>query len=225
MLKVTQAQAAVLRKTALTSAKLAEAQAEKRLADLKKDQELFSIRAPSDGVVLYGYASGGSWVGADPKTMKVGEKLTSGQTVLTLFTPGDLKVEMPLAESQAEWVKPGGKADVKPVAYPELSYEAKAGEPTIKPGASGLGFYTTIDLANVDARVVPGMKAGVHIAGGDVENILLVPTGAVANGKVWVRKDGQETEREVTTGRSDGKMIEITKGLTEGDEVLREAKK
>ena len=52
-----------------------------------------------------------------------------------------------------------------------------------------------------------------------------MPTSAVANGKAWVRKDGQETEREVTTGRTDGKMIEIVKGLKEGDEVLREAKK
>jgi len=69
------------------------------------------------------------------------------------------------------------------------------------------------------------MKASVRIPAADVENVLLVPTSAVAGGKAWVRKDGQETEREVTTGRTDGKMIEIVKGLKEGDEVLREAKK
>ena len=225
MLKVTQAQAAVLRKTALTTARLSLAQAEKKVADLKRDQELFSIKAPADGVVLYGYSSGGSWTGADPKTMRVGEKLSAGQTVMTLFTPGDLKVEMTLQESQTAWVKQSAKADAKPVAYPELNYEGKCAEPTLKPGSSGLGFYTTIELAAVDPRVVPGMKANVRIAGGDVDGVLLVPTSAVANGKAWVRKDGQETEREVTTGRSDGKMIEVVKGLREGEEVLREAKK
>jgi hypothetical protein len=40
-----------------------------------------------------------------------------------------------------------------------------------------------------------------------------------------VRKGGQESEREVVTGRSDGKMIEVVKGLSDGEEVLREAKK
>jgi multidrug resistance efflux pump len=225
MLKVTQAQAAVLRKTGLSAAKLALAQAEKKLADLKKDQEMFSVKAPADGVVMYGYASSGSWVGADPKTLKVGEKLTPGQTVLTRFKPGDLKVELTLPESQSAWVKDGAKADVKPLAYPELNYEGKAAEPAVKPGSTGIAFYTTVALADVDPRVVPGMKASVRIPAADVDNVLLVPTSAVANGKAWVRKDGQETEREVTTGRTDGKMIEIVKGLKEGDEVLREAKK
>jgi multidrug efflux pump subunit AcrA (membrane-fusion protein) len=122
-------------------------------------------------------------------------------------------------------VKEGSKADVKPVAYPELTYDGKCADPAAKPGTSGLGFYTTVSLAGVDARVVPGMKATVRIPGGDVEGILLVPTSAVANGKAWVRKDGQESEREVVTGRTDGKMIEVVKGLSEGDEILREAKK
>ena len=225
MLKVTQAQAAVLRKTALTTSRLALTQAEKKLADLKKDQELFATKAPADGVVMYGYSSGGSWTGVDPKTMRVGEKLSAGQTVLTVFSPGDLKVEMTLPESQSAWVRQGAKADIKPVAYPELNYEGKAAEPAVKAGSSGLGFYTSIEVADIDPKIVPGMKVTVRITGGDVDGILLVPTSAIANGKAWVRKDGQETEREVTTGRSDGKSIEIVKGLTQGEEILREAKK
>jgi len=136
-----------------------------------------------------------------------------------------VRVALSLPESQSAWVKDGAKADVKPVAYPELNYEGKAAEPAVKPGSSGIAFYTSIALADIDPRVVPGMKANVRIASGDVENVLLVPTSAVANGKAWVRKDGQDAEHEVVTGRTDGKMVEIVKGLKEGDEVLREAKK
>lgn len=225
MLKAMQAQAMVLRQTALQTSRIALVQAEKKLADLKNDEKLFAIKAPADGVVMYGYASGGTWVGADPKTVKVGEKLASGQTVLTLFSPGDLKVELTLLEAQTAWVKDGAKAEVKPVAFPEQIYEGKAAEPAVKPGATGLGFYTSISLAGVDARVVPGMKATVRISGVDVDHILLVPIGAVANGKAWIRKEGQELERDVVTGRTDGKMIEIVKGLEDSDEILREAKK
>src|SRR5207247_6992330 len=73
MLKTTQALSAVLRKTSLSTVRMSATAAEKKYADLKKDQALFAIKAPSDGVVLYGYSSGGSWTGGDPKTMRVGE--------------------------------------------------------------------------------------------------------------------------------------------------------
>ena len=225
-LKVSQAHSAVVRRTALSSAKLALAASEKKLADLKKDQALFSIKAPADGVVQWGYSSSGSWTGGDPKSMRVGERLTSGQTVLTLFTPGDLKVEMTVPESQSAWVRPGAKARVTPVAFPELSYEGTCTAPTAKAGSSGLTFVETINLRDPDPRIMPGMKANVRIDGGEVEGVLLVPVAAVSGGKVWVRdKDGKEEAREVVTGRSDGKMIEIKKGVGEGELVLSEAKK
>jgi RND family efflux transporter MFP subunit len=225
-LKATQALSAVTRKAALTSARLALAGSEKKLADLKKDQALFSIKAPADGVVQWGYTSGGSWTGGDPKTMRVGERLSSGQTVLTVFTPGDLKVELTVPEAQSAWVRPGAKARVTPVAFPEINYEGKCGAPNPKAGSSGLSFLASVDVPDADPRILPGMKANVRIDGGEAEGVLLVPVAAVSGGKVWVRdKDGKEEAREVVTGRSDGKMIEIKKGVGEGDQVLSEAKK
>jgi multidrug efflux pump subunit AcrA (membrane-fusion protein) len=225
-LKVSQALAAVLRKTALSSAKLAAASSEKKLTDLKKDQALFSVKAPADGVVLYGYSSGGSWTGADPKTMRVGERLTSGSVVMTLFKPGDLKVELTVPESQSAWVKPDGKARVTPVAFPELNYEGTCAAPAPKAGAGSLSFVTSINVGDVDPRIVPGMRATVRVDGGEADNVLLLPVAAVSGGKVWVHgKDGQDTQKDVVTGRSDGKMIEIKKGLSDGDQVLAEGKK
>ena len=223
---MSQAHSAVVRKTALTTAKLAAATSEKKLADLKKDQTLFAIKAPADGVVQYGYSSSGTWTGGDPKTMRVGERLSGGQTVMTLFTPGDLKVELTVPEAQSAWVRPGAKARVIPVAFPELVYEGKCATPNPKAGTSGLSFVTTVEVASLDPRIMPGMKSTVRIDGGEVEGVLLVPTAAVSGGKVWVRdKDGKEEAKEVVTGRSDGKMIEIKKGVGEGEQVLAEAKK
>ena len=225
-LKATQALSAVTRKAALTSARLALAASEKKLGDLKKDQAVFSIKAPADGMVQYGYSSSGTWTGGDPKTMRVGERLSSGQTVMTLFTPGDLKVELTVPESQSAWVRPGVKARVTPVAFPELSYEGKCAPPNPKAGGAGLSFVATVDVPDLDPRILPGMKATVRIDGGEAEGVLLVPVAAVSGGKVWVRdKDGKEEAREVVTGRSDGKMIEIKKGVSEGDQVLSEGKK
>jgi len=225
-LKASQAHAAVVRRGGLTTARIAFANAEKKLADLKGDQALFNVKAPADGVVIYGAASGGSWQGIDPKTMKPGERLTAGQTVMTLFSPGSLEVELSVPESQVAWVKSGTKATVTPVAFPEMTYTGTAAEPTVKPGASGLSFYTTVKVSQLDGRILPGMKATVKIDGGELDNVLLVPVASVSGGKVWVKdKDGKEAQRDVVTGRTDGKMMEVREGLSEGDIVLPEGKK
>lgn len=226
MLKATQALAAVVRKTALGNARLAAAASEKKLNDLKKDQTVFSVKAPGDGVVLYGYSTSGAWTGGDPRTMRVGERLTSGQTVMTLFRPGDLKVELTVPEAQSSWVRPGVKGRVTPVAFPELSYDATCAAPVARAGSGALSFVTTINPGAVDPRIMPGMKATVRIDGGEAEGVLLLPVASVSGGKVWVRgKDGQDTQKDVVTGRSDGKMLEVKSGVGEGELVLAEGKK
>jgi multidrug efflux pump subunit AcrA (membrane-fusion protein) len=70
--------------------------------------------------------------------------------------------------------------------------------------------------------VFPGLSAQITIAGGKAENVLVVPTTAVKGsaeaGVVWlVAADGQAEERPVTLGMNDGKNVEITGGLAEGD--------
>jgi len=57
-----------------------------------------------------------------------------------------------------------------------------------------------------------------------VENLLLVPSSAVVSGNVWVREKGSVRKKAVVTGRSDGKSIEIVRGLSEGEEVLTQGK-
>jgi multidrug efflux pump subunit AcrA (membrane-fusion protein) len=42
----------------------------------------------------------------------------------------------------------------------------------------------------------------------------------VNSGTVWVVKDGEPVERRVSLGLSDGEIVEIRKGLKEGEEVL-----
>jgi len=50
--------------------------------------------------------------------------------------------------------------------------------------------------------------------------VLLVPKTAVSDGKVIVTVAGKKTKQPVSVGRSDGEMVEIARGLKEGDAVL-----
>ncbi len=78
-----------------------------------------------------------------------------------------------------------------------------------------------------DQVVFPGLPAELTVAVGSVDDALIVPTTAVkggaGSGVVWIDAgDGTEpTERPVTLGITDGTMVEVLDGLTEG-ELIRQ---
>lgn len=74
-----------------------------------------------------------------------------------------------------------------------------------------------------DQQVFAGLAADVTVAVGSAQDVLVLPTTAVAGGsgtgKVWVDTDGVTEEKEVTLGISDGTQVEVTGGLEEGTAV------
>lgn len=228
LLKASQAQTTVTRQASLTAAKVGFEQANKRLNDLREDQQLFSIKATVDGVVAYGTLVEGQWVGGDPRALKPGERIGSGQSVLRVYTPGKLRVTLNVPEQQAMWVEQGMKARVAPAAMPQRSCVGTCQSVEVLPrgNPATVGFVVTIELGDLDPRLLPGMKASVQIDAGKAEGAVLVPVAAVSDGKVQVRrKDGHVTEKAVEIGKCDGNQVEIRHGLKAGDEVVLPGKK
>ena len=68
------------------------------------------------------------------------------------------------------------------------------------------------------------MTARVSIWLDERKNVLLLPTGSVreSKGKKYVLRlvDGKEKPTNVNVGLSDDEKIEITAGLSEGDQVI-----
>jgi flagellar hook assembly protein FlgD len=212
----------VSREAALVSARLGVEQATRRLNDLKDDAVQFSIKSPMDGTVVYGQIVDGVWTGGDPKTLKPGEKVAAGGILMRVYTPGKMVLRLPLPDSQDFWIEQGMKAKVVPVATPQISYEATCGQPERYPHANPqpFAFEAPLNLPEVDRRIIPGMKAAVHIQAGKVENVLLVPVGAVTAGKVTVEKDGHDEQRDGVLGKCDGQNVEVRNGLSEGEQVV-----
>lgn len=226
-LKAAQAQSKVLRETALATATATAKAADERLADLKADKEKLTVRAPADGVVLYGQFAGGAFQNVDERNYRPGERLTAQQAVMTFYMPGKLRLHVDLPEAKFFEVRAGSKATIKPVAFADEKLEGTCDRAPGIPVNTQQGpvYPLTISCADVDSKFVPGMRANVHIDAPAADIAILVPDSAVANGHVWVKTDDGIERRDVVVGKSDGKHTEIKQGLSDGDEILVEAQK
>jgi macrolide-specific efflux system membrane fusion protein len=92
-------------------------------------------------------------------------------------------------------------------------------------GASASTGATVSCAVPAGTRVFPGLAAEITIPAGEAPDALTLPTTAVEGlaetGNVWLPSEtGEPEERAVGLGISDGKVVQITSGLAEGDMVL-----
>jgi macrolide-specific efflux system membrane fusion protein len=92
-------------------------------------------------------------------------------------------------------------------------------------GASASTGATVSCAVPAGTRVFPGLAAEITVPAGEAPDVLTLPTTAVEGladtGNVWLPSEsGEPEERAVGLGISDGKVVQITSGLAEGDMVL-----
>jgi hypothetical protein len=130
------------------------------------------------------------------------------------FDCGDLAIGDPSSGSDADAAPDQGN-EVEPSGYSEPGEGEGGGE--------GGGASVTCRVPE-DVRVFDGLTMTMSIDAGRAEDVLVVPItavrGVVGTGTVWVVVDGEPTERRVRLGLSDGQVVEIRKGLKEGEEIL-----
>jgi multidrug resistance efflux pump len=227
LLKTAQTQSKVLREAGLVTALAATKAADEHFADLKADKEKLTVRAPADGVVVYGQFAGGALQNADERSFRVGEKITAQQPVMTFYTPGKLRLHVDLPEAKFYSIHSGSRATLTPVAFADEKIEGTCDRSTGVPVTSQQGpqFSLTVSCPSVDSKVVPGMRASFHAEVADSDNGILVPASALADGRVSVKTEDGFEWRPVVIGKSDGKHTEIKQGLNEGEEIFVEAQK
>ncbi len=83
-------------------------------------------------------------------------------------------------------------------------------------------YNVMVDPVKVPAEWASGMTADVEFMVDRKDDILVVPKSAVNErdgGKFVMVINGGLSSRKIETGITDGKMIEVTKGLTGGETV------
>jgi RND family efflux transporter MFP subunit len=166
-----------------------------------------TIRSPLQGVVI-------------DKKVEVGDTVTPGQTLVTIFNPAKMQMLASVRESLAFRLRVGQKV---PGRIDALDYEGEATISEIVPEAQAASRSFTVKVVGpCPPGVYTGMFGRIYIPLED-EEIIVVPAAATRRvGQlevVQVSDEGQLLRRNILTGRTIGADLEVLSGLRPGEMV------
>jgi macrolide-specific efflux system membrane fusion protein len=195
----------------VAEAQVAEAQANLAAADIQLGWA--RITAPIDGVVASISTQEGETVAAS----------FAAPTFVTLIDVTRLEVRAYVDETDIGRIRAGQSASFTVDTYPDAAFDGAV--TTIYPQAeirdNVVNYVAVVTFAPPAGRTLrPEMTAMVRIALEKREAVLTLPRRAVRReaGKTFVRVPGGR--RWVTTGARGDDIVEVTGGVSEGDEVV-----
>jgi len=172
---------------------------------LRARLDQFVIRSGVSGVVL-------------KRDVYPGDLATPGQQLLELGDPARARITATVDERDITRVRVGQEALMSSEGLPEL-VRGRVSE--ITPGGDPNQRAFRVRIAMEDAANLPfGLTLEVNIVTDRHETALLVPAGAVTDGRAWVVEEGRARMREVTTGIAGSDWVEVLTGLAAGETII-----
>ncbi|MFJ7210587.1 efflux RND transporter periplasmic adaptor subunit [Amycolatopsis sp. NPDC098790] len=168
--------------------------------------------------------SGQGGQGSSNSTASSSSSSSSGFITITNMT--GLVVNTSVAEIDVSKVKTGQKATVTLNALPDKPVQATVSSINLTPTTSGsvVSYGAQLALTDPPDGLRPGQSASVVITVAEAQNALSVPAAAVTTAGttnvVTVQENGQNVPRQVQVGIRGESTVQITSGLTEGENVV-----
>lgn len=186
------------------------------------------LRAPVDGLVIYGDPNQGYYGGN--REIKVGTDWYGGNTLMTIPDLSAFEVDFRIPEEMRGRVKAGCPAVLSVSAVPDLSIGGTLkkigdmGQPRTPWDPSSPRTYPAVIALNEhDERLVSGMTVKVQIVADVLKDVLLVPIEAVFNDNgqtiCYVQNGVGSERRQVKPGKCSDHFAQIVDGLSEGETV------
>lgn len=153
----------------------------------------------------------------------------AGTSAFRIDDLSTLVIEVQVVEIDINHVQVGQPATITFDAIPNKTYTGKVTKTDLAgtEAQNSVNFTVTVQLADADAQVKPGMAANVTIVTNKVEDALLVPSTAIfsdTNGQPYlylVQNDGSTTKVPVTVGAVSDTSTQITSDtLKAGDTIV-----
>ncbi|WP_295390454.1 efflux RND transporter periplasmic adaptor subunit [uncultured Thiodictyon sp.] len=158
-----------------------------------------TLTAPADGLILR-------------RDGEVGQFIPSGQTVFWFSCCAPLRVTAEVDEEDITRVRVGQPAVLHADALPGVVFDGTVSEITPKGDPIARSFRVRIRLTD-PARLRVGMTVDANLIVTERADALLVPSGALTNGAVWVLADGRLHRQPVKTGVTGAVRTEVLEGL------------
>lgn len=187
--------------------------AEAQLNEARSRLAQTELRSPIDGVITAR--------SADP-----GALATPGQSIVVVQSVDELFVTASVPIEESAYVTVGRPVRVTFDALPNQSFNGQITHvnPSADQASRRIGFR--ISLPNVGGSIKPGMYGRVSIPTMRIEAAVAIPREAVQTGRdgkttvTVIGKDDLAEERDVVIGATDGKFVQIIKGLGAGERVV-----
>ncbi|MBQ1399890.1 MAG: HlyD family efflux transporter periplasmic adaptor subunit, partial [Lachnospiraceae bacterium] len=147
--------------------------------------------------------------------------------VCTIAKPDTAKITLSVDEADILSVHEGQQATITLDAFADRTFEGTVTRVSQTSSSQGGSAKYTVEITfDRDENMLIGMSASAEIFVANAENVLTIPMLALQQyGEqtfvyTAVDEDGNLTgETEITTGVSDGTLVEVVDGLEEGDTV------
>ena len=184
-------------------------QASYNLASLELDYT--QIRAPIAGVVSQRY-------------VKLGNTVATGESAFRVTSFDPLVAYLHVPEREFRQLAAGQLVRINIDALGGEPYNATVTRvsPIVDPETGT--FKLTIEIRDESRRIKPGMFGRMSIVYDQHLDVLQVPRSAIIeradSTSVFVVENDVAKRREIETGFSDEGMVEVTSGLTDGEQVI-----
>lgn len=201
-------------KAAYNAALAKERQAAADLKRVRSAKNDYIITSPIDGVVLSDYS------------LTTGAMISPNSPVTDIADLRRLKATLKIPESKIFSVKEGMSVYIVFDALPGEKFEGRVSriDRYVNPDTRTSNVEIELDNEAAGGRLRPGMFGQTFIVEREVRGALVLPESAVVGreGKefVFVVKDGTAVRREITIGIETADEVQVTSGLSEGEEVI-----
>lgn len=214
-----------MRDAAVARAELAVAEADAAIvaaqrkdaaASLQLEETLLDhhrLTSPYDAVVVARHVEAGTVVKA-------------GDPIFTLMDPGSVWVQAYIDEERAGQIAIGQTGTIRLRSQPQQAFTGKIARIGLESDRTNEERRVWLTCSDCPEPMYLGEQAEVRITTGSRASALMVPEVVITSfdghhGKVWLLKDGQLTQAELTFGaRDDRGRVEVTGGIPAGAAVV-----
>jgi multidrug efflux pump subunit AcrA (membrane-fusion protein) len=193
------------------------ARAKASVARLEALMEYTKILAPFGGVVTKRHVDPGALI-------QQASSQTNVTPVVTVARVDTLRIFVDVPEPDVPFIKKGVPVTLTVDALPGKTYSGACARFTTELDPKTRTMRTEIDIPNRDGLLRPGMFGRVSLGLERRKDALTVPASALLTegGKtyVYIVENGRARRMEVRTGFDDGVRVEVTGGLTGGEQVI-----